>query len=168
MAKLTPAMQQFMNIKNKHPDCMLLFRMGDFYELFFEDARKAAEILEITLTKRGQLNGTDIPLAGIPYHSLEPYLAKLIKNNIKVAICEQLEDPKFAKGVVKRDVTRIVTPGTVMEDKILESSANNYLACLLDEGSKIALSLVDITTGEFLVYEFPNEQLYEELSRFSP
>lgn len=168
MGKLTPAMQQFMNIKNKYPDCILLFRMGDFYELFFEDARQAAEVLEITLTKRGQINGTDIPLAGIPYHSLEPYLAKLIKNNFKVAICEQIEDPKYAKGVVKRDVTRIVTPGTVMEDRILDASANNYLACVLKNDERFALSLVDITTGEFLVYEFPKEQLYEELSRFSP
>ncbi|MFW5991073.1 MAG: DNA mismatch repair protein MutS [Candidatus Nanoarchaeia archaeon] len=168
MSKLTPAMQQFMDIKNKNPDCIILFRMGDFYELFYEDARKAAEVLDITLTKRGQHNGVDIPLAGIPYHSIEPYLAKLIKNGFKVAICEQLEDPKQAKGVVKRGVTRIVTPGTVIEDRILGGDANNYLACVLKDGEKIGLSVVDISTGEFLTYSFPESQIYEELSRFTP
>ncbi|MFW6449745.1 MAG: DNA mismatch repair protein MutS [Nanoarchaeota archaeon] len=168
MSKLTPAMQQFMDIKNKNPDCIILFRMGDFYELFFEDARKAADVLDITLTKRGQHNGVDIPLAGIPYHSIEPYLAKLIKNGFKVAICEQLEDPKQAKGVVKRGVTRIVTPGTVIEDRILGGDANNYLACVLKDGEKIGLSVVDISTGEFLTYSFPESQIYEELSRFTP
>ncbi|MFW6013971.1 MAG: DNA mismatch repair protein MutS [Candidatus Nanoarchaeia archaeon] len=168
MSKLTPAMKQYMDIKNKHPDCILLFRMGDFYELFFEDARTASEVLDITLTKRGHLNETEIPLAGIPYHSLEPYLAKLIKAGYKVAICEQLEDPKQAKGVVKRGVTRIVTPGTVMEDRLLDGSCNNYLACLQSDGSNIGMAVVDITTGEFLAYDFGYERLFEELSRFSP
>lgn len=168
MSKLTPAMQQYMDIKNNYPDCILLFRMGDFYEIFFEDARTASDVLDITLTKRGTLNGTDIPLAGIPYHSLDPYLAKLIKNGYKVAICEQLEDPKKAKGVVKRGITRVVTPGTVMEDRLLEGSCNNYLACVVALENKVAMAIVDVSTGEFLAYDFSEDKLGEELSRFSP
>jgi len=168
MSKLTPAMKQYMDIKNKHPDCILLFRMGDFYELFFEDARVASGVLDITLTKRGHLNETEIPLAGIPYHSIEPYLAKLIKAGYKVAICEQLEDPKQAKGVVKRGVTRIVTPGTVMEDRLLDGSCNNYLACIQSDGNNIGMAVVDISTGEFLTYGFSRERLFDELFRFSP
>ena len=168
MSKLTPAMKQYMDIKNKHPDCILLFRMGDFYELFFEDARVASGVLGITLTKRGHLNETEIPLAGIPYHSIEPYLAKLIKAGYKVAICEQLEDPKQAKGVVKRGVTRIVTPGTVMEDRLLDGSCNNYLACIQSDGNNIGMAVVDITTGEFLTYGFSRRRIFDELFRFSP
>ncbi len=168
MTKLTPAMQQYMDIKNKHPDCILLFRMGDFYEIFFEDARTASEVLDITLTKRGNFNGVDIPLAGIPYHSVDPYLAKLIKKGYKVAICEQLEDPKLAKGVVKRGVTRIVTPGTIMEDRLLEGSTNNYLACIKKEENRVGMAVIDISTGEFLAYEFSQDKLCEEVSRFSP
>lgn len=166
--KLTPAMQQYMDVKNRHPDCIVFFRMGDFYEIFFEDARVAAQELEITLTKRGNVNGSPIPLAGIPYHALEPYLAKLIKKGYKVAICEQLEDPKKAKGVVKRDVTRIVTPGTVMEDNILNGANNNYLACLSKEDKKIGLAVVDISTGEFFAYDFDMIRIYEEIGRFTP
>src|SRR3989338_7405020 len=124
----TPAMKQFHETKILYPDCLILFRMGDFYETFYEDAIKAAEVLEITLTKRGkEANGTPIPLAGIPYHALEQYLAKLMKANLKVAICEQLEDPAKAKGVVKRGVVRIVTPGTIVEQTLLSEKQNNYI-----------------------------------------
>ncbi|MCF7862205.1 DNA mismatch repair protein MutS [Candidatus Woesearchaeota archaeon] len=168
MNKLTPAMQQYMDIKNKHPDCVCLFRMGDFYETFFEDARIVSEALEITLTKRGNVNGKPIPLAGIPYHALDPYLAKLIKKGFKVAIVEQMEDPKLAKGVVKRDVVRIVTPGTVMEDRILDSGNNNYIACLTKDGQSIAMALIEMSTGEFISYSFKEAKLINELSRFAP
>ncbi|MFP4403610.1 MAG: DNA mismatch repair protein MutS [Candidatus Woesearchaeota archaeon] len=168
MEKLTPAMKQYMDIKNKYPDCIVMFRMGDFYEMFFEDARICSRVLEITLTKRGHINSKSIPLAGIPYHALEPYLAKLIKNGYKVAICEQIEDPKKAKGVVKRDVTRVVTPGTVIEEKILESSSNNYLACVYIENKNVGVSIVDISTGEFFVFETDFDNFKEDLLRFRP
>ena len=131
LGKLTPAMQQFMFFKEKYPDCLILFRMGDFYEMFFDDAKIAARILEITLTKRGYHKGEPIPLAGIPYHALEQYLAKLIRAGLKIAICEQVEDPKLAKGVVKRDIVRVVTPGTVVENNLLSAKTNNYILAIV-------------------------------------
>jgi DNA mismatch repair protein MutS len=165
MSKITPAMQQFMDIKNKHPDCLILFRMGDFYETFYEDAKLASRALEITLTKRGKKNGGGIPLAGIPYHALDNYLHKLVKQGIKVAIVEQLEDPKLAKGVVKRGVVRIVTPGTVTEDNILNEKDNNYIASIFYEGS-FGLSIIDLSTGEFLT-TITND-LENEIAKFNP
>ena len=126
--ELTPAMKQFVFFKEKYPDCLILFRMGDFYETFYDDAKLSSKVLGITLTKRGAKN--PVPLAGIPYHALEGYLAKLIRAGIKTAICEQIEDPKFAKGVVKRDVIRVVTPGTIIDDGLLGEKQNNYLMSL--------------------------------------
>src|SRR3989338_1288276 len=134
MEKLTPAMHQYMKAKSQYPDCVLLMRMGDFYETFYEDAKLVARVLQITLTSRGGEH-SKVPLAGIPYHALEPYLAKLIKAGYKVAIVEQLEDPKLAKGVVKRDIVRIITPGSVMEDVILDSKANNYIMSIYPDGN---------------------------------
>ncbi len=164
--KLTPAMRQYAKIKQKHPDCLLLFRMGDFYETFFEDAKAASEALDITLTKRG--TKAKIPLAGIPYHALESYLAKLIKKNIKVCIVEQIEDPKLAKGIVKRDVVRIVTPGTVLEDSILNEKENNYIIAISLYNKSFGLASLDISTTEFKTGSFSEEQLKNEIAAISP
>jgi DNA mismatch repair protein MutS len=166
--KLTPAMQQYVQIKDEHPDCLVLFRMGDFYETFYEDAREASKILGITLTSRGK-GETKAPLAGIPYHSLEQYLKKLITAGKKVAIVEQLEDPKKAKGLVKRGLVRIISPGTVIEDSILSKDSNNYLCSIsfLDEG--FGISFCDISTGEFLTTEANNQiKLFGEIEKINP
>jgi len=154
-------MQQFMEIKNRHPDCIILFRMGDFYETFFEDAKTASQVLGIALTKRGKANGADIPLAGIPYHALDTYLAKLVSQGYKAAIVEQMENPKYAKGVVKRDVVRIVSPGTVTIPELMDEKQNNYLASVYKNG----LALVDLSTGEFRATEGDVE---EELKKLQP
>lgn len=145
---LTPGMKQYHEAKSAHPDCLIMLRMGDFYEMFYEDAITASRELEITLTARGK-GEKRAPLAGIPFHALEPYLGKLIKKGHKVAIIEQLEDPKKAKGLVKRGLVRIVTPGTVIESTILEEKENNYLAALTISGEQLALAWCDISTGEF-------------------
>ncbi len=150
-ANLTPMMKQFVELKTQYHDCILLFRAGDFYETFYDDAKTASEVLGITLTKRG---GT--PMAGVPYHSITPYIKKLVQNNFKVALCEQLEDPKLAKGLVKRGVTRVITPGTILEDEYLTSFENNFIMCLYSPkniSEKFGISIVDITTGEFLTTE---------------
>ncbi|MBW3015973.1 DNA mismatch repair protein MutS [Candidatus Woesearchaeota archaeon] len=166
--KLTPAMKQYAEAKKQYPDCVLLFRMGDFYETFYEDAKLVARELEITLTARGK-GETRAPLAGLPYHALEPYLAKLVKKGYKVAICEQLEDPKLAKGVVKRGVVRIVTPGTVVESNMLDSKSNNYLMSVSASLDRFGIALVDISTAEFLVAEVDSEdKLINEVTRFNP
>ncbi|MEK6816388.1 MAG: DNA mismatch repair protein MutS, partial [Nanoarchaeota archaeon] len=134
---LTPGMKQYVAVKQKYPDCLVLFRMGDFYETFYDDAVTAARDLEITLTSRGK-GEKKAPLAGIPYHALETYLARLVRKGHKVVIVEQIEDPKLAKGLVKRDVVRIVTPGTVMESSILDSKSNNYLMSLYINGDNFS------------------------------
>ncbi|MBI2549358.1 DNA mismatch repair protein MutS [Candidatus Woesearchaeota archaeon] len=168
MTDLTPGMRQYVQVKNQHPDCLVLFRMGDFYETFYEDAKTAARELEITLTSRGK-GEKKAPLAGIPYHALEPYLAKLVKKGYKVCIVEQLEDPKQAKGLVKRGVTRIVTPGTVIESALLQERTNNYLMAILPYKSMFGVSFVDISTGEFLTTTCAtNEELIDEITRFTP
>ncbi|MBT7052884.1 DNA mismatch repair protein MutS [archaeon] len=146
---LSPAMRQYAELKNKHPDCVIMFRMGDFYEMFYEDAITAAKELEITLTSRGK-GERKAPLAGLPYHALEPYLKKLVKKGYKVAICEQLEDPKKAKGLVKRGVVRIVTPGTLYEQ---EGKQNNYIMSLFVHGDNFYSAVCDVSTGEFFVSE---------------
>jgi DNA mismatch repair protein MutS len=148
MDRLTPAMRQYMDVKSKHPDCIVLFRMGDFYETFYEDAVLAAKTLNIVLTKRG--GAVKVPLAGIPYHALDNYMAKLTAAGHKVCLVEQMEDPKLAKGVVKRDIVRIVTPGTVLEH--LPEKQNNYIASV-HRGKTYGLAFIDISTGAFLVCE---------------
>ncbi|MBT7440046.1 DNA mismatch repair protein MutS [archaeon] len=164
---LTPAMQQFMEIKNKYKDCIVFFRMGDFYETFYDDAKIVSKALDITLTKRRMKNSNKgIPLAGIPYHALDTYLAKMVNQGFKVVIVEQLEDPKKAKGVVKRGVVRIVTPGTVIEENMLTKN-NNFIASVFI-GEKIGLSFVDISTGEFVVTEISENNLLDELKKKSP
>ncbi len=149
LSNLSPAMRQYAELKNKHSDCVIMFRMGDFYEMFYEDAILAAKELEITLTSRGK-GERKAPLAGLPYHALEPYLKKLVKKGYKVAICEQLEDPKKAKGLVKRGVVRIVTPGTLYEQ---EGKQNNYIMSLFVHGDNYYSAVCDVSTGEFFVSE---------------
>ena len=167
--KLTPAMEQYSRFKRQHPDAILFFRMGDFYEMFHEDAREASRLLGLTLTSRshGKSSG-EVPLAGVPHHAAESYLAKLIRMGRKVAICEQVEDPKKAKGVVKRDVVEVVSPGTALADSILDGERNNYAACLCPNGDHVGLAVVDISTGDFCLDELPLDELSDELARLTP
>ncbi len=155
-ARPTPMMAQYLEIKRAHPDSLLFYRMGDFYELFFEDARAAAAALDLALTKRGQHLGEDIPRCGVPVHAAEAYLSRLIRQGFKVAICEQMEDPatakkRGAKSVVRRDVVRLVTPGTITEDELLDARAHNVLAALADAAGALGLAWLDISTGGFQV-----------------
>jgi DNA mismatch repair protein MutS len=150
---LTPAMRQYAEVKERYPDCILFFRMGDFYEMFFEDAVTASQVLEITLTSRNKNSKDAVPLCGFPYHAASSYIAKLIGRGFKVAICEQMEDPKLAKGVVKREVVRVVTPGLVLDAENLRANENNFLAALVVRGGRFGLAFVDISTGEFRVTE---------------
>ncbi|MFA6088439.1 MAG: DNA mismatch repair protein MutS [Candidatus Woesearchaeota archaeon] len=166
--KLTPGMQQYMDQKKLYPDCVILFRMGDFYETFYDDAKICSKVLGITLTARGK-DETRAPLAGIPYHALDNYLHKLVTAGYKVAICEQLEDPKLTKKLVKRGVTRVVTAGTVMDEKCLDKGSNNYIASVFIDENKFGFSVCDISTGEFLTSEFENyDSLICEFAKFSP
>jgi DNA mismatch repair protein MutS len=151
---LTPAMKQYAEIKKKYPDCILFYRMGDFYEMFFEDALTAAPILEITLTSRNKTKEDSIPLCGFPYHAASAYIAKLVEKGFKVAICEQVEDPKNAKGIVKRDVIRVITPGLALDEENLKPGENNYLACITAAGEVLGLAFLDISTGDFQIGEF--------------
>jgi len=166
--KLTPAMKQFHRFKQKYPDCVLFFRMGDFYETFYEDAKTCSKVLGLTLTSRSK-GDNPIPLAGVPYHAVEGYLKKMLQAGYKVAVCEQVEDPKTAKGVVKRDIVRIITPGTLTDDILLDAKEDNFL-CAINLGTKrrAAISWVDISTGHFFVQELPEEKLVDELLRLSP
>ena len=163
----TPARRQYLRIKRQHQDAVLLFRMGDFFETFDDDARLVARELEIALTSR-EMGGQRVPLAGIPYHALESYLARLIKKGYKVAICEQVSDPATSRGLVDREVVRVVTPGTVVEDSLLEQKANNYLASVAVEGEEAGLAYVDITTSEFATTQLPLSHLAVELGRLAP
>src|SRR6204780_3313208 len=152
----TPMMAQYLAIEQAHADYLLFYRMGDFYELFFDDAAKAAEALDIALTKRGKHQGEDIPMCGVPVHAAESYLEKLIRKGFRVAVCEQVEDPAEAKkrgskSVVKREVVRLVTPGTLTEDSLLEARASNVLASLGRAGSDFAIASADMSTGDFRV-----------------
>jgi len=148
MAKVTPMMEQYLSVKAQAQDAFLFFRLGDFYEMFFEDAVLAARELEITLTSRGGGGDDRVPMCGVPYHSAENYIARLIEKGYKVAICEQVEDPAEAKGVVRREIVRVVTPGTVMDGKTLSERANNYLAAVVERGGRWAIAATDLTTGE--------------------
>jgi len=168
MAKTTPMMQQYLEIKSEYPDAILFFRLGDFYEMFMEDAVVAARVLDITLTSRNKGAAAEIPLCGVPFHSCQPYVAKLVQNGHKVAICEQVEDPKEAKGIVKRAVVRVVTPGLVVDTDTLDPRRNNYLMALLpDKNGCYGVACVDITTGEFRVTELldPESTAGEIISR---
>ena len=160
---MTPIRRQYLKIKSEHPDAILLFRMGDFYETFDDDAVLAAKELEITLTSRSMGKGLRVPLAGVPVHSLDNYLSRLIKKGHKVAICEQTSDPATSKGLVDRDVVRVVTPGTVLESALLDHKTNNYLAAVSELDGKAGLAYIDITTGEFSATELAIHELPLEL-----
>lgn len=166
--KETPLMIQYKEIKNNHKDSILFFRLGDFYEMFFEDAVIASKELGITLTSRNREKGTEIPLAGIPYHSSGPYIAKLVNKGYKVAVCEQVENPKYAVGIVKREVVRIVTPGTIMDPDYLDAKSNNYIMGIKIEGVLVGISYADITTGEFKVSEIEYNSLLGEINKIAP
>ncbi|OGF50866.1 MAG: DNA mismatch repair protein MutS [Candidatus Firestonebacteria bacterium RIFOXYA2_FULL_40_8] len=179
---LTPMMRQYREIKKQYPDAILFFRLGDFYEMFFEDAKLASSILQIVLTKRGggrnpkepgeTVVSDAVPMCGIPFHSSVNYITRLIKSGHKVAICEQVEDPKLAKGLVKREIVKIITPGTVLEDGLLEQKSNNFLASLCIEGETAGLAFLDISTGELLTTEVSIkaglDSVYDELTKFKP
>ncbi len=174
MAELTPMMRQYLDMKAKHPDCLLFFRLGDFYEMFLDDAKQAAEELDLTLTTRDRNKPKEeqIPMCGVPYHAVDSYLARLLAKGYKVAICEQMEDPATAKGLVERDLVRIVTPGTAMDAAMLEEGKSNYIAGLYLDAQQAGAAFCDISTGECAVTAFTGgdlaEQLINELGRFSP
>ena len=167
MAQLTPMMQKYMETKKEYPDCILFYRLGDFYEMFFDDAITASKELEITLT--GKSCGLEEPMCGVPYHAVDGYLNRLVSRGHKVAICEQVEDPATAKGLVKREVVRVVTPGTILSTQNLDESKNNYIMCIVYIEDRYGLSVADVTTGEYLVSEVENsEKLFDEIYKFSP
>lgn len=166
--KETPLMKQYNEIKNKYPDACLLFRVGDFYETFGEDAIRASQILGITLTKRGAGSETETALAGFPHHSINTYLPKLVKAGLRVAICDQLEDPKMTKTIVKRGVTELVTPGVSMNDEVLQSKSNNFLASVHFGKKTVGVSFLDVSTGEFLVAQGNEEYIDKLLQNFRP
>ena len=171
--KPTPMLQQYFEIKEKYPDCLLFFRLGDFYELFFEDARKAAHTLGLVLTYRGFYDGKEVPMCGVPFHAYENYLVRLIRNGYKVAICEQMEKPEEAKkrgstAIVKRDVIRIVTSGTLTEDALLNSRQNNFLTVIVASGAEYGFAWADMSTGEFFTQTATDESFNTLLDRIKP
>ena len=172
MAELSPMMRQYMEIKSQHKDSILFFRLGDFYEMFFEDAKIASEELDLVLTGRDCGQEERAPMCGIPYHSCEGYIARLVEKGYKIAICEQVEDPASAKGIVKRDVIRIITPGTVLEDTMLEEGKNNYLCAVSQTDGNFGLCFADASTGELYLTEISGDsaenRVIDELGRFSP
>ena len=174
MAELTPMMRQYFEIKERHPDCLLFFRLGDFYEMFHEDAKVASRELDLTLTTRdrGKPKEEQTPMCGVPYHSAEAYIARLVQKGYKVAISEQMEDPALTKGLVKRDITRIVTPGTVVESSMLDENRNNYFACIYGSDKRYGLCFCDVSTGAFYATlaegEEQTERIIAELGRFAP
>lgn len=172
MAKITPMMQQYFAIKENYKHCLLFFRLGDFYEMFFEDAVIASKELEITLTGKDWGQEERAPMCGVPFHSADGYIARLVEKGYKVAICEQVEDPKLAKGIVKRDVIRVITPGTLLDQSVLDESKNNYIMAVYGEKGGYGLAVCDVTTGEFQTTQFPtilaSSKILDEIARFSP
>ena len=172
MAEYSPMMQHYLSTKEKYKDCILFYRLGDFYEMFFDDAVNVSQELELTLTGKDCGQEQRAPMCGIPYHAAESYIAKLVQNGHKVAICEQLEDPKLAKGIVKRDVIRVVTPGTVTESNLLEEKKNNFIMSIFKKGIFFGIAICDISTGDFYASEIKEEnnfeRLLDEISRYSP
>ena len=172
MAKITPMMQQYFEIKEQYKHCLLFFRLGDFYEMFFEDAVIASKELEITLTGKDWGQEERAPMCGVPFHSADGYIARLVERGYKVAICEQVEDPKAAKGLVKRDVVRVITPGTVVDNTVLDETRNNYILSVFSSANGYGIAVCDVTTGEFQTTEFRSVQaaakILDETARFSP
>ena len=169
---LTPMMQQYLETHEKVKDAILFFRLGDFYEMFFDDALKASKELEIALTGRDCGLDERAPMCGVPYHAAESYITKLVEKGYKVAICEQMEDPSVAKGIVKREIIRVISPGTISEGKLLESKKNNYLMSLYQEKNTIGLAYLDISTGDFFVTEISGKNtlalLMDEVGKIGP
>ncbi|MBP1754095.1 MAG: mutS [Firmicutes bacterium] len=169
MTQLTPLMQQYLQIKEQYKDCILFYRLGDFYEMFFEDAHICSKELEIALTGKNIGQEDRAPMCGVPYHAVENYLSKLVSRGYRVAICEQVEDPKLAKGIVKREVVRIVTPGTNLNTQVLDESKNNYLMAVVHTTNAYGISIVDVTTGDYYVTEVDTERkLMDEIFKWSP
>ncbi|MGN0487739.1 MAG: DNA mismatch repair protein MutS, partial [Ruminococcus sp.] len=172
MAELSPMMQQYKTIKENNKDCILFFRLGDFYEMFFEDAKLASKELELTLTGRDCGLEERAPMCGVPFHSCDSYIARLVQKGYKVAICEQMENPAEVKGLVKRDIVRVITPGTVMESNMLDESKNNYISCIYAEKKHIGVCFCDISTGQLYVTEISGksyvESLKSQLSSYNP
>ena len=168
---LSPMMQQYFEIKKNYEDTILMFRLGDFYEMFFDDAKTASKELELVLTGRDCGQEERAPMCGVPFHSADGYIARLVSKGYKVAICEQMEDPALAKGIVKRDVIRVITPGTVIESSMLDESKNNYLASVCAADSKVGLCFIDISTGEVNITEFEEnieQRVINEMGRYNP
>ena len=162
-------MQQFLRIKAEYPDILLFYRMGDFYELFYNDAERASRLLDITLTQRGKSNGVPIPMAGIPYHAADQYLAKLVKQGESVAIAEQIGDPSTSKGPVERKVVRVVTPGTLVDDNLLPEQRDNSLAAIVEDNGQFAIASLELSLGEFSAIQIDSaDQLLSELKRIDP
>ncbi len=169
MAEFTPMMQQYLETKKEYPDCILFYRLGDFYEMFFEDAKIASKELELTLTGKNCGQDERAPMCGVPYHAVEGYLTRLVSKGYKVAICEQVEDPKLAKGLVKRDVVRIVTPGTILDAQAIDETKNNYIMCIVYIADRYGVSIADVSTGDYFVTELPDSnKLKDEIYRFMP
>ena len=167
--KLSPMMVQYMEIKKDYPDCLLFYRVGDFYEMFYEDALKASEAIDLVLTGKDCGTGERAPMCGVPFHAADTYAARLVGLGFKVAIAEQMEDPRLAKGIVKREVIRVITPGTITADTALDESRNNVLMSIFFDASGFGISTADISTGEFLVTSCEDQAgLSDELSRFAP
>ena len=170
MANMTPMMRQYLEMKDKYPGMILFFRLGDFYEMFFDDAKLVSRELELTLTGKSCGMEERAPMCGVPFHSAETYINRLIAKGYKVAICEQMEDPATAKGLVKRDVIRVVTPGTVIEQSMLDERRNSYLLSVCMDGDRAGLAFVDVSTGEFQLYEIERAsvRLQDEIVRMMP
>ncbi|MCK5498652.1 MAG: DNA mismatch repair protein MutS, partial [Gammaproteobacteria bacterium] len=150
-------MRQYLGFKSQHPDKLLFFRMGDFYELFYEDAKKAARLLDISLTSRGKSAGAPIPMAGVPYHAADSYLAKLIKLGESVVICEQIGDPATSNGPVDREISRIITPGTVTDEALMDQLSENLLGAIFEKSGKFGLATIDICSGRFVLMQLDNQ-----------
>jgi len=169
MSQMTPMFRQYLGIKSEYPDALLFFRMGDFYEMFFEDAEIASKVLGIALTSRGSHNGQKVPMCGVPHHASKSYVAKLIENGLKVAICEQTEDPRNSKGIVQRDVVRIITPGSVLEEGTVDEKSNLYIAGISKGENQYGLAHADLSTGAFRVTEIREwREVLDELGRIGP
>lgn len=167
--QLSPMMQQYMETKKEYPDCILFYRLGDFYEMFFEDALTASKALDITLTGRDCGLEERAPMCGVPYHAVDSYLYKLVQQGYKVAIAEQMEDPVLAKGLVKREVIRVVTPGTITSSQALDETKNNYLMGIVYLDGVYGIAASDISTGDFVVTEVDSDrELFDEINKFSP
>ena len=170
MPQLTPMMQQYMKIKEEYSDCILLFRLGDFYEMFFDDATTVSSELDLVLTGRDCGLEERAPMCGVPYHAVDTYINRLLQKNHKVAICDQLEDPALSKGMVKRGVTRVITPGTVTEPSMLSDTDNNYILSIARSEDKTGICYADVSTGEFIAYEIGSDHtaLQGEIARIAP